>query len=92
LQPEKALSATTLRQALIDIMEHGPNVCVRFRLIGQLWQPGFVRVVAVNDNHILVNDEFKNQLIHINLDMIVQFEVDHKFKRLEPHNHYDIIL
>ena len=84
-------SITHLKQILIDIQEHGQNVCVHFRLIGELWQTNFVRVVSVMENRILVNDEMKNKLISIDLSHVMQFEIDHRFKGIEPHNHYDVV-
>jgi hypothetical protein len=89
---DNSLSLLQLRQLLIDIKEHGPNVCVRFRLIGELWQQQMMRVVTVTDDRVLVHDEVNNKLISIEINHIMQFEVDNKFKVLQPHNHYDIIL
>jgi hypothetical protein len=79
-----------LKQLLIDIQEHGQGVCVRFRTIGEMWQPNFVRVVNLSDNRILVNDEVRNKLLIVNLTSVMQFEVDHKFKGIEPHYHYNV--
>ncbi|HEY0656598.1 MAG TPA: hypothetical protein VGD65_25870 [Chryseosolibacter sp.] len=84
-------SVTLLKQTLIDILEHGPGVCVHFRLIGELWQPHFVRIVGITDHRVLVNDEVRNKLISIDLSRVMQFEIDHRFKGIEPLNHYDVI-
>lgn len=85
-------TVTHLRRTLIDILEHGQNVCVRFRAMGEMWQTNFVRVVSVTEQRVLVNDETRNQLISVELSRIVQFEIDHRFKGLEPHNHYEVSL
>jgi hypothetical protein len=84
-------SITHLKQVLVDIKEHGPNVCVRFRLLGELWQTGFVRIVNVIDNRVLINDDARNKLLSMDLSLVMQFEIDHRFKGIEPHNHYDVI-
>ena len=83
-------SVTLLKRTLIDILEHGQNVCVRFRLIGEMWQPHFVRVVGITESRVLVNDEVKNNLTSIELSKVMQFEIDHRFKGIEPHFHYDV--
>jgi hypothetical protein len=83
-------SVLELKRTAVEIMEQSHNVCVRFRLLGQLWQSGFCRVISVTDNRILVNDESKNQLVSIDLNHMVQFEIDHKFKDIEPHFHYEV--
>ncbi len=85
------LSILELKQHLIDIKEHGPGVCVRFRMLGEMWQQHFVRVVAVTDNRVLVNDEFQNKLISIDLNHVVQFETDNKYKALQPNYHYEVV-
>jgi hypothetical protein len=82
---------TQLKQLLTDIKEHGESVCVRFRSLGEMWQMNMVRVVAITDNRALLNDEVKNKLISIDLNHVMQFEVDHKFKGLEPYFHYDVV-
>lgn len=86
-----AYSVTQLKSTLIDLMEHGKEICVRFRLMGEMWQINFGRVVSVIENRILVNDEVKNILIAIELSHVMQFEIDHRFKGIEPHFHYDVV-
>lgn len=83
-------SALELKQYLIDIKEHAPQVSVRFRLLGEMWQNYMLRIVAVTENRVLVNDEYSNKLISIDLNTVMQFEIDNKFKFLQPHFHYEI--
>jgi len=89
---ESSLSSTKLRQLLIDLKEHGTNTCVRYRLIGDMWQTDFMRVVSVSEDRVLLNDETMNKLFSIPLNSIIQIELDHKFKEYQPHNHYTIHL
>ena len=83
-------TVTHLRRTLIDILEHGQGVCIRFRVIGEMWQSNFVRIVSVTEQRVLVNDEVMSKLLSIEISKIIQFEIDHRFKGLEPYNHYDI--
>jgi hypothetical protein len=85
-------SILELRQALLDIKEHAPHVCVRFRLLGELWQEHMMRVVSVTEQRVMVHDEVIDKLISIDLNRVVQFELDGKFKVLQPHHHYTIVL
>lgn len=84
-------SVLQLKQLLIDINEHAPNVCVRFRLLGEMWQPNMVRMISITDNRALVNDEVKNKLISVDLTSVVQFEMDNKFKGFQPYFHYEVV-
>ena len=86
-----SFSVLELKQILIDIKEHGPHVCFRFRLLGNMWQKNFVRIVNISDNRILVNDETTNRLVSIDLNNVVQFEIDHSFKMIDPHFHYNVV-
>lgn len=85
------LSVLQLKQLLIDIKENGHGICVRFRSLGEMWQTNMMRVVAVTDNRVLINDEVSNKLISLDVNHVMQFEVDHKFKGLEPYFHYDVV-
>jgi hypothetical protein len=84
-------SALQLKQLLIDIAEHASNVCVRFRLLGEMWQTHMSRVVSVSETRVLINDEIRNKLISIDLNFVMQFEIDNKFKGFQPYFHYEVI-
>lgn len=85
------LSVLQLKQLLIEIKEHAPNVCARFRLLGEMWQTNLVRVISVTETRVLINDEIKNTLISIDLSNVMQFEIDNKFKGFQPYFHYEVI-
>jgi hypothetical protein len=87
---ESTLSSIKLRQLLTGLKDHGQNTCVRMRLLGDMWQNGFLRIVSVTEDRVLLNDELKNKLISVPLNAIMQIEIDHKFKEYQPHNHYTI--
>jgi hypothetical protein len=87
---EPTLSSIKLRQLLTDLKDHGQNTCVRFRMLGDMWQNHFMRVVSVSEDRVLLHDEEKNKLVSVPLNSIMQIEIDHKFKEYQPHNHYTI--
>lgn len=84
------LTVTQLKQTLVEIKEHGEGICVRFRSLGEMWQVNMMRVIGVTDNRALLNDEVRNKLLSLDLNHVMQFEVDKKFKGLEPYFHYDV--
>lgn len=92
MEPKTNYSILELKQILIDISEHGPDSLVRFRLLGELWQTRFVRIISLNDGRLLIHDEAVNKLISLDVNQIMQFELDHKFKGIDPHFHYDVVL
>ena len=89
---KRAITTLELKRIMIDICEHHVDVIVRFRLTGQLWYDQFVRGVTVVEDRILFNDEVRHKLITIDLNNIVQFEIDGKFREIEPNTHYDVTL
>ena len=89
---KRAVTELELKRILIDICEHHVDVCFRFRLTGQMWYDQFVRVVTVAEDRILFNNEVLQKLLTIDLKQIAQFEIDGKFREIEPNTHYDITL
>jgi hypothetical protein len=86
------ISVLELKRLLIDIKEYRPDIGVRYRLIGEMWNPSFMEVVLVTEKGILFNDEASNKLIALSdLTMIMQFEIDNRFREFQPHFHYDVV-
>jgi hypothetical protein len=81
-----------LRRLLIELKEHRPDICIRYRLIGQMWAQNFLRVVNITSNGVLLNDETLNKLITISdLSQIMQFELDKPFQAFQPYFHYTVL-
>lgn len=85
------ISALELKRLLVEITEKQPGVCLRYRLIGEMWQPNFMRVLKATGKGVMLNDEQKNKLIVLpDLNAIVQFEIDVRFQNFQPHFHYNV--
>ena len=86
-----AISVLELKRLLIDLMEKRPDICIRFRLIGEMWLLHFTRVILITETGVIVNDEVSNKLIVVrDLWHVMQFEIDHRFQDFRPHFHYDV--
>jgi hypothetical protein len=87
------ISVLELKRLLIDLKEKRPGVCVRFRLMGELWAKNFMFIAGITDKGVLLKDDSNNNFTAIsNLADIMQFEIDEPFQGFRPYNHYDIIL
>lgn len=85
------VSVLELRRLLVEIKDKRPDICVRFRLIGEMWQNIHYRVVGITEKGAVLNDEHTNKLIFINdITQVMQFEVDQRFQQYQPHYHYDV--
>ncbi len=81
---------TFLRQVLLDIIANAPETSIRFRLVGELWELGFLKVVSVRDNGALMLNEQTRTFESIDLTDVMQFELDERLNGLEPFFHYDV--
>lgn len=89
----KNISVLELRRLLHSIKDLRPDICVRFRIIGELWQTNHLRVIQVTDNGVFLQDERLHKFILVpDLKAIMQFELDHTFQQYQPHFHYDVDL
>ncbi|HEY0655872.1 MAG TPA: hypothetical protein VGD65_22205 [Chryseosolibacter sp.] len=80
-----------LRALLHDLHAHRNDIMIRFRTLGSLWQPSFLRINKVTDSGVILADPQNDKpVILSNLDFVVQFEIDTAFKQFQPNNHYDV--
>lgn len=89
----KSLTILELKRLLFELKDKRPDICIRYRLIGEMWQENFTKIFTIVENRLFVEDARKGLIIHIqNLANIIQFEIDHSFQNFQAHNHYEIVL
>lgn len=82
-----------LRRLLYAIRDSRLDIGIRFRLIGELWQNEYLRILDVTDKGAALNDHRSNKLIFIqDLNNVMQFDVDQGFQQYQPHFHYSVVL
>jgi hypothetical protein len=87
------INVLELRSLLHDLKDHGRGVCIRFRLLGEMWQTHHGRILTINEKGASVIEESTNKLIFIpDLNNVIQFEIDKPFKTYKPHCHYTVTL
>lgn len=92
MKQKKTVSVLELKRLLAELTEHRPDICIRFRLIGQMWSENFLRVVRLTDTGVLLNDEISNKFFALpHLSQIMQFELDRSFQTYEPYYHYEVV-
>lgn len=78
-----------LRRLLYELKDQRPDICVRFRLLAEMWQPNFMRVIKLTENGVVLLSERNSESVFIkDLREIVQFEIDARYQNYHPHNHY----
>jgi hypothetical protein len=85
------ISVLELKRLLIDLKDKRPDICFRYRLLGEMWVTNCTSVLYVGDRGLLLSDEVSGKLISISdLSAIMQFELDAPFQGFQPHFHYDV--
>jgi hypothetical protein len=90
--PSKNLiSVTELRRLLFELKDKRPDICVRFRLLGEMWGRNFMSIESLGGRGVLMRDDQDQKLIAINdLSNIMQFELDNSFTGFQAHYHYEV--
>ena len=85
------ISVLELRRLLIELRDKRPDICVRFRLLGEMWFPHFMRIVLITETGVILNNEVSNTLVKVShLIQVMQFEIDRRFQNFMPHFHYNL--
>jgi hypothetical protein len=85
------ISVLELKRLLVELKEKRPDICIRYRLLGEMWVVNFTRVIHVSEHGVLLNDERGNRLVNLtDLSSVMQFEIDAPFYGFEPHFHYNV--
>ena len=92
-QPVDEISISELKQLLTFMSENPGIVSIRYRLVGEMWQQNFLRVVRLTDNEIhLQDDQTTTRKICVrDLSMIMQFELDGSWQTFQPNFHYGVV-
>lgn len=92
LETTKSLiSVLELKRLLVDLKEKRPDICIRYRLLGEMWVVNSMRVVMITEKGVMLNDEQNNRMINLpDLSSIMQFEIDAPFMGFQPHFHYNV--
>jgi len=84
------ISVLELRRLIVDLSEKRPDICIRFRLLGELWAVYFLRAMKLTDKGALFYDENNNIVSISDLNFAMQFEIDKPFQGYQPYFHYEV--
>jgi hypothetical protein len=85
------ISVLQLKRLLHELKDSKSTTLVRPRLLGQMWQPAFLKIFVVTENGVVFLDPLTNKTkIISNLADVVQFELDSRYQIYHPYFHYKI--
>jgi hypothetical protein len=90
---KEVVTTSELHSLLCDLRDKSPDTCIRFRLIGKMWNDSFLNVRAVTEKGaVFENCNASSGVIGIpDLSNIIQFELENAFGNYQPHHHYLVL-
>jgi hypothetical protein len=83
------ISALELKRLLFELKDRRPDIGVRFRLTGKMWQSYFLCILQITEKGItLVNEKTHETTWIHDLRDIMEFELEHSFQQYQAHFHY----
>jgi len=85
------ISVLEFKRLLVDLQSKRPDICLRYRLLGEMWAIHALRVVRVTEKGVILSDDNGNRFVNLpDLSAIMQFEIDAPFQGFQPHYHYTV--
>jgi hypothetical protein len=84
------ISVIEFRQLLSGLADAG-YICIRYRLIGELWSNNFFHVMSVDDKTAVLRNEHSHEYRMIEYAHVMQFEIDVRYHNYHPNFHYDVV-
>jgi hypothetical protein len=89
---EKTISTITGLElkALLVQLASVPNICFRFRVVGEMWVKHLMHVISIKDHNVLLFDDKETKYYLVKINIIMQFEIDARFQNYQPFFHYTV--
>jgi hypothetical protein len=85
------VSVLELKRLLHALKDLRPDIYIRFRLMGEMWQTSHLKIVTIREKGIIMKDDELNVLVQVpELNNVMQFELDKRFQQYQPHFHYGV--
>jgi hypothetical protein len=89
IKEKTTISIPELKRLLTELVEKRPDICFRYRIIGEMWKDNFMRVLKVTDGGVILHDGRNSQTITVTaLSHIIQFEIEKSFQSFDANFHY----
>lgn len=85
------ISVMELKRLLHELKDYRSETLIRFRLLGQMWQPNFLKIFVVNDTGVVLIDPTNKKMEMLtSLSDVIQFELDTRYQLFQPYFHYKV--
>jgi len=80
-----------LKRLVHELRDLRPDVSFRYRLMGEMWQTNYLRILQITEKGLVLIDETSNKLFFIpDLSNVMQFELDQTFRQYQAQSHYTV--
>lgn len=91
MRDNDTIQVLELRRLLFELKDLRPDINIRFRLLGEMWQNNFSAVIRLTERGAIFTDEKSGKPFLIDdLNSVIQFEIDTRFQHYEPNFHYSV--
>jgi hypothetical protein len=92
MKNRKHVSIAEFKRLLHNIYDRRPDVCIRIRLLGQMWSESFFSIECFEDDGVLLFDEHLRRYLRITkVSDVMQFELECPFFGFQAHYHYEMM-
>jgi hypothetical protein len=89
VEKTSSISGVELKQLLV-LLSQTPNICFRFRQVGEMWMQNHMKVNSIRDHSALFYDDQDLKFYLVRINNIVQFDIDSRIHHYQPHFHYTV--
>ena len=83
------ISVVELKGLLHSIADARPDICVRMRVLGEMWDQNFLAIESITDRGVLLKDTLTGKsILFRNLNDVIQFELETSFQSYDAFFHY----
>ena len=91
MSAESKIPIIEFKKLLHNLRDLRPDVGIRVRLMGEMWQTHHLRVFQVTERGAALHDPQTKRLLMVNdLSQVMQFELEESFQQYQPHYHYSV--
>lgn len=88
---DSKIAIIEFKKLLHNLRDLRPDLGIRVRLMGEMWQNRHSRVLQVTENGAALQDPQTRAIVIIrDLSHVMQFELEEPFQHYRPYHHYSV--
>jgi hypothetical protein len=85
------VSLKELERILLSIQHHQPHIFIRYRTLGEVWYPNFLKILEIRETGIKLYDNIRQSTIRLtDFTRIAELELNGKFESYQANYQYEV--